>query len=97
MSLGVLDLWVIGCKVGDDLVLHPRRWRSATGSPVVGGRQRAAYCGHDVPRAVLLDAGAEAGLTFVRGHGVMLADFSGIAMPKFWGGSRDVVRVGTVH
>ena len=88
MSLGVLDLWVVVGEVGEDLLLHPRRWRSTTAAPVIGCGERAAGGRSDVSCAVLLDASAEAGLPFVRGHGVMFGDYCGSSMPKFGGGSR---------
>ena len=65
-----IDLRVVAGDVSDDLVLHPCWRRSATAAPVVGSWQAASDSSDDVLGAVVLDAGAEAGLKFVRGgHG----------------------------
>ena len=83
MSVGVLDLRVVAGEVGDVSVMQPR-WRSAaTAAPVVGGGERAANRGGDVACAVMLDASAEADLTFLGGHARMISGWLGIAMPKF--------------
>ena len=77
------NLRVVVGDLGKDRVLQPRRGCSATAAPVVSGGQGAPSRIDDVACAVLLDASAEAGLTFVRGHGWMFGNFFEIAMPIF--------------
>ena len=59
MSVGVLDRWVVACKVGEDLCLHPSRRRSTTAAPVVSGGYAAPNRIGDVAGAVWLDESAE--------------------------------------